>query len=146
MGKTKDTKMNTDHKGKKEEGFDYSESDGPKEYEKHGKYGSTKTENDEPKGYGTTETENDEPKGYGDAKTENDEPKGYETPKTGELEDDPLNKPRSHHLQRKIDARKPMAKLDQHLEDQFTSGRLLACISSRPGQSGRCDGYILEGK
>merc|ERR1712002_408917 len=63
-----------------------------------------------------------------------------------ELEDDPLNKPRSHHLQRKIDARKPMAKLDQHLEDQFTSGRLLACISSRPGQSGRCDGYILEGK
>merc|ERR1712141_415496 len=66
--------------------------------------------------------------------------------KAGELEDDPLTKPRSHHLQRKIDARKPMAKLDQHLEDQFTSGRLLACISSRPGQSGRCDGYILEGK
>merc|ERR1712166_409275 len=29
--------------------------------------------------------------------------------------------------------------------DQFTSGKLLACISSRPGQSGRCDGYILEG-
>ena len=23
---------------------------------------------------------------------------------------------------------------------------ILACISSRPGQSGRCDGYILEGK
>jgi small subunit ribosomal protein S8e len=23
---------------------------------------------------------------------------------------------------------------------------LLACISSRPGQSGRLDGYILEGK
>ena len=22
----------------------------------------------------------------------------------------------------------------------------LACIASRPGQSGRCDGYILEGK
>ena len=22
----------------------------------------------------------------------------------------------------------------------------LACVSSRPGQSGRCDGYILEGK
>ena len=21
-----------------------------------------------------------------------------------------------------------------------------ACVSSRPGQSGRCDGYILEGK
>lgn len=24
-------------------------------------------------------------------------------------------------------------------------GRLLACISSRPGQSGRADGYLLEG-
>ena len=25
-------------------------------------------------------------------------------------------------------------------------GKLLACISSRPGQCGRVDGYILEGK
>merc|ERR1712127_464930 len=30
--------------------------------------------------------------------------------------------------------------------EQFNSGRLLACISSRPGQSGRLDGYVLEGK
>merc|ERR1711976_647788 len=36
--------------------------------------------------------------------------------------------------------------LDQQLKDQFNAGRLMACISSRPGQSGRCDGYILEGK
>mmetsp|Transcript_2682 Transcript_2682/g.4011 ORF Transcript_2682/g.4011 Transcript_2682/m.4011 type:complete len:146 (-) Transcript_2682:115-552(-) len=35
---------------------------------------------------------------------------------------------------------------DQALDDQFVTGRLLACISSRPGQSGRADGYILEGK
>lgn len=35
--------------------------------------------------------------------------------------------------------------LENHLEEQFGSGRLLACISSRPGQSGRADGYILEG-
>lgn len=32
------------------------------------------------------------------------------------------------------------------IDDQMTTGRLLACISSRPGQCGRCDGYILEGK
>jgi len=32
------------------------------------------------------------------------------------------------------------------LEEQFTQGRILACISSRPGQCGRADGYILEGK
>lgn len=31
------------------------------------------------------------------------------------------------------------------LEAQFKTGRLFACIASRPGQSGRCDGYILEG-
>jgi len=36
--------------------------------------------------------------------------------------------------------------IDSHVADQFNSGRLLACVSSRPGQSGRCDGYILEGK
>merc|ERR1712002_307073 len=66
--------------------------------------------------------------------------------KTTDLEDDILTKPRSHHLQRKIQARKPQASVDQHLADQFTSGRLLACISSRPGQSGRADGYLLEDK
>ncbi|RVW83227.1 40S ribosomal protein S8 [Vitis vinifera] len=37
-------------------------------------------------------------------------------------------------------------KLDPHIEEQFGSGRLLASISSRPGQCGRADGYILEGK
>ena len=37
-------------------------------------------------------------------------------------------------------------KLDTTIEEQFQTGRLLACIASRPGQSGRCDGYILEGE
>ena len=36
--------------------------------------------------------------------------------------------------------------IDPKLAEQFNSGRVYACISSRPGQSGRCDGYILEGK
>ncbi|XP_057309658.1 40S ribosomal protein S8-like [Hydractinia symbiolongicarpus] len=69
--------------------------------------------------------------------------KGY---KAADGEEDVLNKTRSHSAQRKIDARKPGSKVEQHLEEQFTSGRVMACISSRPGQSGRCDGYILEGK
>ena len=38
-----------------------------------------------------------------------------------------------------------MTKIDPMLQEQFASGRLLAAISSRPGQSGRADGYILEG-
>eukprot|EP00111_Clytia_hemisphaerica_P003804 TCONS_00010914-protein len=69
--------------------------------------------------------------------------KGHKIP---EGEEDPLNKTRSKHAKAKIAARKPDSKIDHHLEEQFTSGRVMACISSRPGQSGRCDGYILEGK
>ena len=38
-----------------------------------------------------------------------------------------------------------MNKMDQSVADQFRQGRLFARISSRPGQCGRCDGYILEG-
>jgi len=30
--------------------------------------------------------------------------------------------------------------------EKFEAGRLLAVVSSRPGQSGRVDGYILEGE
>ena len=37
-------------------------------------------------------------------------------------------------------------KVESSLERQFDQGRLLAVVSSRPGQSGRCDGYILEGE
>lgn len=38
------------------------------------------------------------------------------------------------------------ATVDPLLDDQFSMGRLYAIITSRPGQSGRADGYILEGK
>ncbi|KAI0011653.1 ribosomal protein S8e/ribosomal biogenesis NSA2 [Xylariaceae sp. FL0662B] len=37
-------------------------------------------------------------------------------------------------------------KVDNALERQFEAGRLYAVIASRPGQSGRSDGYILEGE
>jgi len=47
---------------------------------------------------------------------------------------------------RKLEKRQEGRKLDAHIEEQFGGGRLYACISSRPGQCGRADGYILEGK
>ena len=53
---------------------------------------------------------------------------------------------KSNHVQRIIEERKKDAKIDPLLESQFGAGRLYAAISSRPGQSGRSDGYILEGK
>merc|ERR1712167_427037 len=52
---------------------------------------------------------------------------------------------RSRHAQRKVDARQKTRVIAKEVESQFNTGRLYACISSRPGQSGRCDGYILEG-
>ena len=54
---------------------------------------------------------------------------------------------KSNRLVRKIQGReKDMLPNNPQFFDQFMSGRLMARISSRPGQSGRCDGYILEGK
>ena len=54
--------------------------------------------------------------------------------------------PKSKSVERKLAARQVNAKVDGALSSQFAAGRLLACISSRPGQSGRVDGYILEGE
>jgi len=53
---------------------------------------------------------------------------------------------RSRHLLAKIKKNANGRIIDPKVAEQFNSGRLLACISSRPGQSGRCDGYILEGR
>jgi small subunit ribosomal protein S8e len=53
---------------------------------------------------------------------------------------------RSGHLQAKLKRNAAGRVIDPKVAEQFNSGRLYACISSRPGQSGRCDGYILEGK
>ncbi|KAJ2616762.1 ribosomal protein S8A [Coemansia sp. RSA 1804] len=61
-----------------------------------------------------------------------------------EDEKNDVNKHRSGHLKAKVAARK--STVESALDDQFVSGRLYAIITSRPGQSGRCDGYILEGK
>lgn len=52
----------------------------------------------------------------------------------------------SNSVKRKIAANQKDRTIDSKISDQFNSGRLHACIASRPGQSGRLDGYILEGK
>ncbi|KAI6205654.1 40S ribosomal protein S8 [Aphelenchoides besseyi] len=55
-------------------------------------------------------------------------------------------KEKSKKTQEKYADRQKTAAVEPHLIEQFQTGRLLACIASRPGQSGRADGYILEGK
>merc|ERR1719152_1100190 len=52
---------------------------------------------------------------------------------------------KSKKVLRKLKKRCAERELDSNLNDLFKSGRLLASISSRPGQCGRADGYILEG-
>ena len=70
-------------------------------------------------------------------------PMGKKKTETPIVEDE---KKKSNHVTRKIEARRKDSKIEQSLVDQFMSGRILARLTSRPGQSGRADGYILEGK
>lgn len=59
-------------------------------------------------------------------------------------ETEPVKK--SASVERKLAARAGNAAIEAAVDQQFGAGRLYAAISSRPGQSGRCDGYILEGE
>merc|ERR1712029_216051 len=66
--------------------------------------------------------------------------------KLTEAEEAVISKKRSNKIQKKYTERQKEAKVEAALEDQFASGRVLASISSTPGQCGRADGYILGGK
>merc|ERR1712071_462792 len=66
--------------------------------------------------------------------------------KMTEAEELALNKARSKNTEKKYKLRQRVAKIETALDEQFLTGRLLAAVSSRPGQCGRADGYILEGK
>ncbi|CAG9938908.1 unnamed protein product [Clonostachys rosea f. rosea IK726] len=54
---------------------------------------------------------------------------------------------KSNSVEKKQAARyASQGKVENAVEKQFEAGRLYAVVSSRPGQSGRVDGYILEGE
>jgi len=78
-----------------------------------------------------------------DKKTEGDKDKKAEGDKKQEKEKE---KKKSKSVKMKMAHRQKTRVLDPQLAEQFHSGRLYACIASRPGQVGRCDGYIVEGK
>lgn len=65
--------------------------------------------------------------------------------KSGKVEEEDKGK-KSKKVERKLASRSANAEVESAVDSQFVSGRLYAAISSRPGQSGRCDGYILEGE
>jgi small subunit ribosomal protein S8e len=64
--------------------------------------------------------------------------------KKGEKKEEVVKK--SNSLKRKLAERLGAKTNDPRFDGQFDQGRLYACVSSRPGQSGRADGYLLEGK
>ncbi|KAF6151009.1 hypothetical protein GIB67_016487 [Kingdonia uniflora] len=51
---------------------------------------------------------------------------------------------KSNHVARKVEKHQEGRQLDAHIEEQFGGGRLLACITSHPGQCGRCNGKVSE--
>merc|ERR1711937_185849 len=65
--------------------------------------------------------------------------------KIGKKKGDEEEVSKSNHVERKLKKRQATRVMAKEIETQFNTGRLYAKISSRPGQSGRCDGFILEG-
>jgi len=66
--------------------------------------------------------------------------------KTGKAADPTEEAKKSKSVELKQAERVKGGKVENALERQFEAGRLYAVVSSRPGQSGRCDGYVLEGE
>merc|ERR550517_2172650 len=64
--------------------------------------------------------------------------------KLTDAEEAVLNKKRSKKTEKKYKERQKDAKVEQGLTDQFMGGRVLAAISSRPGQCGRADLYFCN--
>jgi len=60
--------------------------------------------------------------------------------------DEPEKEKVSKSVEKKHALRQKSGKVENALERQFEAGRLYAVVTSRPGQSGRADGYILEGE
>ncbi|MCJ1315560.1 ribosomal protein S8A [Xylographa vitiligo] len=66
--------------------------------------------------------------------------------KTAKEGDAMEEKKKSKSVEKKLATRMAaQGKVEPALERQFEAGRLYAVVASRPGQSGRVDGYILEG-
>jgi len=67
--------------------------------------------------------------------------------KNGEkVESEDIDEKRSNALKKKLKDRNNKHAVAEPIDEQFITGRLFALVTSRPGQCGRCDGYVLEGK
>ena len=62
------------------------------------------------------------------------------------VESEDIDEKRSKSVTQKLNKRNKGHVVAENIDAQFTTGRVYALVTSRPGQCGRCDGYILEGK
>jgi len=79
-------------------------------------------------------------------KKKRDEKKKEEKKKADKKEEAEVKAKKSKSVKNKISQRNKKRVLEAGLTEQFKTGRLYARLSSRPGQSGRADGYVLEGE
>jgi len=137
--------------GKKEEKS--GKKDTTKKVDKSGKKDTTKKDDKSAK---KDTTKKDDKSAKKDTTKKDDKSAQKEKPKTGEKAKGSKGKgPKKQEETERTDLNKKALakfakrnstrKLDLALGDQFKTGRVYAKISSRPGQSGRCDGYIIEG-
>ena len=61
------------------------------------------------------------------------------------VESEQIDEKRSKSLTMKLRNRNRDHTVEKAIDEQFATGRLLCAITSRPGQCGRADGYVLEG-
>jgi len=78
-------------------------------------------------------------------KKKREEKKKEEKKKADKKEETEVKTKKSKSVKNKISQRNKKRVLEAGLTEQFKTGRLYARLSSRPGQSGRADGYVLEG-
>jgi len=145
-GAKKDTTKKDDKSGKKDAGKkdagkkDAGKKDAGKKDDKSAKKDTTKKDDKTAKKDTTKK----------DDKPQKEKPKTVEKAKGSKGKAKKLEDTERTDLNKKTLAkfakRNSSRKLDPALGDQFKTGRVYAKISSRPGQSGRCDGYILEGE
>jgi len=79
-------------------------------------------------------------------KKKREEKRKEEKKKADKKEEAEVKAKKSKSVKSKISQRNKKRVLEAGLTEQFKTGRLYARLSSRPGQSGRADGYVLEGE
>jgi small subunit ribosomal protein S8e len=151
--KSQEKKLETTKKDDKSKPKKEDKTTAKKEPKKEDKAKSSqkepKTKDDKSKGQKESKTtakkEDKSKSSQKEPKTKEDKSKGKKESKISKKPEEGERKDLGKRAAEKFAKRNSKRIMEPQLGDQFKTGRLYAKITSRPGQSGRCDGYILEG-